>query len=83
MPRILTWKRCVTAGTLVAGLTTCLTGLGAGAAYAGTNGQQLEFVDTLHDVVNVCVTGPNQSGNPAHHCFATPYAYNFFNGFSA
>jgi hypothetical protein len=49
-------------------------------ALAGSNGQELEFYDTIGYAYTVAVNGDNQSGQYVSHAFSTPYQDNYFSG---
>ncbi|WP_052434779.1 hypothetical protein [Streptacidiphilus melanogenes] len=49
------------------------TVLSSGAAFAGTNGQQIQFHDRQHLANSVLLQGYNQNGQWAQGCFQTPY----------
>ncbi|OLZ64967.1 hypothetical protein AV521_34000 [Streptomyces sp. IMTB 2501] len=55
--------------TAAAGIAAVL--LSPGAAFAGTNGQQIEFFDNIGDTNSVVVSGTNQNGQSVSHCFDT------------
>ncbi|MFB6836117.1 hypothetical protein [Streptomyces sp. NPDC056361] len=52
----------------------------AGAASAGTNGQQIEFYDQRGDVYSVYLYGTNQNGQTVAGCFNTPNTDNYLSG---
>lgn len=66
------------AGVLAVGTAT-LT-LASGAAFAGTNGQQLKFHDRIGNTYSINVIGFNQNGELVEHCFATPHTDNYLSG---
>ncbi|MDI2128209.1 hypothetical protein [Yinghuangia seranimata] len=43
-----------------------------GQAYAGGNGQQVQFLDVNANVYSVYISGTNQNGQRATACFNTP-----------
>ncbi|OLZ64965.1 hypothetical protein AV521_33990 [Streptomyces sp. IMTB 2501] len=57
-----------------------VTVLASGSAFAGTNGQQLEFYDKQGDTNGIQVAGWNQSGEYVTHCFSTPSRDNHLDG---
>ncbi|WP_052434777.1 hypothetical protein [Streptacidiphilus melanogenes] len=73
-------KRKFARGAAVAALGVSAVIAGSGAAFAGTNGQQIEFFDNIGNTGSVAVYGTNQAGQPARHCFDTPVSDNRFGG---
>ncbi|MGW5781184.1 hypothetical protein [Streptomyces sp. NPDC003863] len=63
----------------VAGALAALA-FAASPASAGTNGQQILFSDDRGDTYSVLVSGHNQDGQPASHCFNTPATDNYLSG---
>ncbi|MEU8620198.1 hypothetical protein [Streptomyces sp. NPDC048623] len=57
-----------------------LTVLGSGAAFAGSNGQQLKFYDHQGDTYSISVAGYNQNGQWTTACFNTPNTDNYIGG---
>ncbi|MFB6837866.1 hypothetical protein [Streptomyces sp. NPDC056361] len=64
----------------VAATGTALTVLASGAAFAGSNGQQLRFYDHQGDTYSISVAGYNQNGQWATACFNTPNTDNYIGG---
>ncbi|MEZ0096050.1 hypothetical protein [Streptacidiphilus sp. EB129] len=56
----------------VAALGVGATVLGSGAAFAGTNGQQVMFQDDLHVANSIQIQGFNQNGSYVAICINTP-----------
>lgn len=52
----------------------------SGAAFAGSNGQQIEFYDQRGDVYSVFLYGTNQNGQTVAGCFNTPHTDNYLSG---
>ncbi|MFB6836115.1 hypothetical protein [Streptomyces sp. NPDC056361] len=55
-------------------------GLGSGSAFAGGNGQQINFHDRLGTVYSVSIAGSNQNGQYVEGCFSTPSVDNYLSG---
>ncbi|MGW5423134.1 hypothetical protein [Streptomyces sp. NPDC003943] len=67
------------AGVITAFGAAALT-LGSGAAFAGGNGQQINFHDRLGTVYSVDIAGSNQNGQYVSGCFSTPNIDNGIGG---
>ncbi|MEY9872938.1 hypothetical protein ABH931_002415 [Streptacidiphilus sp. MAP12-33] len=65
-------RRVTVTAAATAGLAlACMVG-GSGTAFAGSNGQQIDFVDTLGVANTIRIGGYNQSGQYVSQCFPTP-----------
>ncbi|MFH9725863.1 hypothetical protein ACH4M4_23295 [Streptomyces sp. NPDC017254] len=64
----------------VAATGAALAVLGSGSAFAGSNGQQLRFYDTVGETYSIQVAGWNQAGEYTAACFNTPVKDNRIGG---
>ncbi|MGC0417784.1 hypothetical protein [Embleya sp. AB8] len=53
---------------------------GAGSASAGSNGQQIEFVDLYGKTLSIRIEGRNQNGEWVSGCFYTPSDQTYIQG---
>ncbi|GCD96788.1 hypothetical protein [Embleya hyalina] len=73
------------AATLAAGALTVTMAAGAvvtgaGTASAGTNGQQIHFVDLYGKTQSIHIEGPNQNGQWTALCVNTPSEHKYVDG---
>jgi hypothetical protein len=73
-------KMLATAVTTLGLLGVAVFG-GAGTAVAGTNGQQIKFIDSKRTVLSLWVEGNNQNGEYWAHCFPTLNYTNYLSGY--